>query len=98
MDAGIEMYLSMTDEEIRELIKPFDVDVNVGRKWVKIAIKRENNNELIKLPSDRIVNMIHVFVNGKYIGIFHGTFKFANVRALGVCKSEYGSWVLRLIV
>lgn len=92
-----DMVERLTENEIRELLKSINVTVRTGKKWIKITIERENGKETLKLPFNSTVDVLHISVNGRYIGILEGKMRFAFINAMGICKTEHGSWWIKIV-
>ena len=99
---GLEVWVEerikeLTENEIREQLKDFDAIVKTGKKWIKITIERENGKETLKLPFNSTIDVLHISVNGRYIGILEGRMRFAFINAMGICKTEHGSWWIKIV-
>lgn len=92
-----ERIREITENEIRDMIRRFGVIVKTGKKWIHVVIERDNEKETLKLPFKQGLELLHVSVNRKYLGIIEGRARFAFIKAIGVCKTDYGSWELRII-
>ena len=63
----------------------FDVEIRVISNKTVIRMHDSNGTEKIVIRKGEF-DHVHVTLNGIYLGIVkHGTVKFANIRAMGVC-------------
>jgi len=98
---GLEVWVEerikeISENELREQLKEFDAIVKTGKKWIYVELKRENGKEILRLPFDSTIDVLHVSVNGKYIGILEGKMRFAFINAMGICKTGHGSWWIKV--